>query len=146
MARYQRRISGPMLDRIDLFVDVPRVEYEKLTGPPSAAGSEDVRQRVETAREVQRARFDGSGIVANGEMGPVEVWNDCQVEEAARSLLQMAMIQLPLSARSFHRVLEVARPVADLAGSEQIMTEPPGRGAPVPTTYAGVSACGFRSD
>ncbi len=123
VSRYQRRISGPMLDRIDLFVDVPRVAYEKLTEPPSGTSSEDVRQRVATAREVQRARFNGSGIVANAEMGPVEVWNDCQVEDAARSLLKMAMTQLSLSARSFHRVLKVARTVADLAGSEAILTE-----------------------
>ncbi len=111
-----------MLDRIDIFVDVPRVAYEKLTEPPSAAGSEDVRLRVENAREVQRARFRDAGITANAEMGPVDVWNDCQVEDAARSLLQMAMTQLSLSARSFHRVLKVARTVADLAGSEQILT------------------------
>jgi magnesium chelatase family protein len=123
VSRYQRRISGPMLDRIDLFIDVPRVAYEKLTEPPSGTSSEDVRQRVATAREVQRARFKGAGIVANAEMGPVEVWNDCQVEDAARSLLQMAMTQLSLSARSFHRVLKVARTVADLAGSESILTE-----------------------
>ena len=123
VARYQRRISGPMLDRMDLFVDVPRVEYDKLVAPPSAESSVTVRERVTRAREVQRQRFGAdSGIATNAEMGPVEVWDHCQVDESATALLQMAMRQLHLSARGYHRVLKVARTIADLAGSERIET------------------------
>ena len=103
-------------------MNVPRLAYEKLTEPPSSVGSEDVRIRVENAGEDQHTRFRDVGIAANAGMGPVDVWNDCQVEDAARSLLQMAMTQLSSSARSFHRVLKVARTVADLADSQPILT------------------------
>jgi magnesium chelatase family protein len=122
VSRYQRRISGPLMDRIDIFVDVPRVEYEKLTGPPEAENSATVRQRIAAARQLQVKRFGDAGPIANAEMGPVEVWDYCQVEDAAKSLLQSAMNQLSLSARGFHRVLKVARTIADLAGSETICT------------------------
>jgi magnesium chelatase family protein len=120
--RYQRRISGPLMDRMDIFVDVPRVEYEKLVQPTSAEPSATVRERVAQARDVQRARFKERRLASNAEMGPVEVWEHCQVEDAARALLQLAMNQLNLSARGFHRVLKVARTIADLAGSGQIKT------------------------
>ncbi len=122
VSRYQKRISGPMLDRIDIFVDVPRVEYDKLIQPPGEHTSTSVRDRVAEVRERQRARFEDSGIKCNAEMGPVEVWEHCRVEEAAEALLRMAMDQLSLSARGFHRVLKVARTIADLAGAEQILT------------------------
>jgi magnesium chelatase family protein len=122
VTRYARRISGPMLDRMDLFVDVPRVEYDKLVAPPGEDSSESVRQRVQRARGLQQTRLGDSGINSNAEMGPVEVWEFCQVESAAKELLQMAMRQLSFSARSFHRVLKVARTIADLAGSETIET------------------------
>lgn len=122
VARYQRRISGPMLDRLDLFVDVPRVEYDKLVAPPCAESSATVRGRVTGARELQRNRFRDTGIATNAEMGPVEVWDFCQVDDSAMALLQMAMRQLHFSARGYHRVLKVARTVADLAGSKQIET------------------------
>ena len=122
ISRYQRRISGPLMDRIDIFVDVPRVEYEKLVKPPGAETSEIVRKRITAARELQHARFKKGGPVANAEMGPVEVWDHCGVEDSARSLLQMAMAQLRLSARGFHRVLKVARTIADLDAEEHILT------------------------
>ena len=124
VTRYQHRISGPLLDRIDIFVDVPRVEYEKLTGEATAETSGAVRERVEASRERQRLRFSESKLVCNAEMGPVEVRESCQrpLEEGAQSLLRMAMNQLSLSARSFHRVLKLARTIADLSGSEVIQT------------------------
>ncbi|HEU4759747.1 MAG TPA: YifB family Mg chelatase-like AAA ATPase [Dehalococcoidia bacterium] len=122
VTRYRHRISGPLLDRIDIFVDVPRVDYEKLTDGSHAEGSPDVRGRVENSRAVQRLRFSESRLRANAEMGPVEVREFCQryLDEAAKSLLRMAMDQLALSARAFHRVLKVARTVTDLAGAEVI--------------------------
>jgi magnesium chelatase family protein len=122
--RYQKRMSGPLLDRIDIFADVPRVEYEKLADEGVGEASEQVRQRVEKARARQQERFAGTRLVCNAEMTPVEVREYCQValEDGAKSLLRLAMNQLALSARSFHRVLKLARTVADLAGSEGITT------------------------
>ncbi len=122
ITRYQHRISGPLLDRIDIFVDVPRVEYEKLTEDVLAEPSAELRVRVEASRERQQLRFSESRLVCNADMGPVEVREFCQriLEDEAQSLLRMAMNQLSLSARAFHRVLKLARTVADLGGSEPI--------------------------
>jgi len=120
VSRYQGRISGPLLDRIDIYLDVPRVDYEKLadvrTGEPSAA----IRARVQAARERQRVRFRGKKLHANAEMGPAEVRDFCRTDDSAQGLLRMAMQQLRLSARAYHRVLKLARTIADLAGSETI--------------------------
>ena len=98
------------------------MEYEKLTGDALAEPSAEVRERVESCRQRQRLRFSESRLLCNAEMGPVEVREYCQryIDEAAQSLLRMAMNQLSLSARSFHRVLKVARTIADLAGAETI--------------------------
>ncbi|MBN4064168.1 YifB family Mg chelatase-like AAA ATPase [Dehalococcoides mccartyi] len=122
VSRYQRRISGPLLDRFDIFVDVPRVAYEKLVTPPSSENSDVVRERISRAIAVQRRRFGESGLVSNSDMGPVEVWDHCQVEDSAKSLMEMAMKQLSLSARGLHRVSKVARTIADLADSPDILT------------------------
>jgi magnesium chelatase family protein len=122
VSRYQRRISGPLLDRFDIFVDVPRVEYEKLITPPSSENSDVVRERISRAIAIQRRRFSDSALSSNSDMGPVEVWDHCKVEDSARSLMQMAMKQLSLSARGLHRVSKVARTIADLADSPDILT------------------------
>ncbi|MFA5054667.1 MAG: YifB family Mg chelatase-like AAA ATPase [Dehalococcoidia bacterium] len=115
ISRYQKRISGPLLDRIDMFVQVPRIEYEKLADDHKGESSELVRSRVEEAREIQRARFAGTRIVCNAEMSPSQVKLFCQVESEAQQLLKAAMQQMALSARAFHRVLKLARTIADLA-------------------------------
>lgn len=122
VSRYQKRISGPLLDRIDIFVEVPRVEYEKLASTTSGESSDTVRERVERTRAVQAERFAGSRLICNAEMTPMEVRRYCQsaLEEQAQSLLRLAMTQLGLSARAFHRVLKLARTIADMAGSERI--------------------------
>lgn len=122
VSRYQRRISGPLMDRMDIFVDVPRVEYEKLVQPSVAESSEVVRSRINTARSVQWARFKETGLNTNSDMGSTEVWNSCHLDSSAKSLLQLATTQLSLSARGFHRVLKVARTIADLAGADMIKT------------------------
>jgi magnesium chelatase family protein len=125
VSRYQRRISGPLLDRIDLFVDVPRVAYEKLAsavrGEPSAA----VAERVERARTVQHARFVAAGdspVRLNAEMTSAQVREFAQqrLGEGAGDVLRMAVQRLNLSARAFHRVLKLSRTIADLAESEII--------------------------
>ena len=120
VARYQKRISGPLMDRIDIFVEVPPVEYEKLVDEAEAEDSEAVRKRVEEAREVQAERFVHSAGRFNSEMGAAEVWKICNLDNAARSLLQTATNQLNLSARAFHRIVKVSRTIADLDGSETI--------------------------
>jgi magnesium chelatase family protein len=120
VTRYQHRLSGPLLDRIDIHLDVPRVDYEKLADVRLGEESRTIRARVGAARERQRARFRGKRIVANAEMGPAEVREFCRTDSAAQNLLRVAMQQLRLSARAYHRVLKLARTIADLAGSEQI--------------------------
>ena len=122
IARYQKRISGPLLDRIDIHVEVPRVEYEKLTGQQEGERSAAVRARVNGARAVQARRFAGTQpqITCNAEMGPAEVRAHCAVDAAAQPLLRAATQRLQLSARAFHRVLKLARTIADLAESETI--------------------------
>ena len=117
VTRYTRRISGPLLDRIDIFVEVPRIEYEKLADERVAEASEEVRARVEAARRVQRERWSGRGVACNADARAPDVRELCQVEPSARDLLRTAMRQLSLSARGFHRILKVARTVADLEGA-----------------------------
>ena len=120
VARYQKRISGPLLDRVDIFIEVPPVEYEKLVAEGTEDGSSQVRQRVEKAREIQRLRFGETSLASNADMGPEEVWRYCQTEDNATGLLQAAMKQLDLSARGYHRILKLSRTIADLAGSTTI--------------------------
>jgi magnesium chelatase family protein len=122
VSRYQKRISGPLLDRIDMFVEVPRVEYEKLAADDLAESSEKVRARVEAARSLQTERFKGTRFTCNADMTAVEVREFCKVEGAAQSLLAAAMKQFYLSARAFHRILKLARTIADLAGADVIGT------------------------
>ena len=124
VSRYQRKVSGPLLDRLDLFVDVPRVEYAELTGEPTGEHSETVRDRVIRARALQQQRLVGTPFVTNSDMGPSEVRRFCQdpLTDEAKPLLATATERLGLSARAFHRVLKVARTIADLDGSEEIDT------------------------
>jgi magnesium chelatase family protein len=122
VTRYQKRISGPLLDRIDIHVEVPRVDYDKLTNDRLGEPSEAIRARVERAREVQRRRFEGTEITCNADMGPGEVRKVCRLDDAGRSLVRAAMQQLQMSARAFHRILKLSRTIADLAGSEGIET------------------------
>ena len=111
-SRYIKRISGPLLDRVDLFVEVSRVEYEKLIEKSDAETSSSVRERIEASRVAQKRRFEGTGAITNSEMGPVEAWNFCQVDDSAKSLLQAAMKQMHLSARGFHCILKVSRTIS----------------------------------
>ncbi len=120
--RYQKRISGPLLDRIDIHIEVPRVDYEKLSGDRLGETSETIRARVEKGRERQRARFAGSRLQCNGDMGPAEVRQFCVIDDASKSLLRASMVQMQMSARAYHRILKLARTIADLAGSDKIET------------------------
>lgn len=120
IARYQKRISGPLLDRIDIHVEVPRVDYEKLADKRQVETSATIRTRVQEARDRQLHRFHGTKLACNAEMGPAEVRDFCQTDASGEKLLKAAMQQLHLSARAFHRVLKLSRSIADLAGSDTI--------------------------
>ena len=122
ISRYHKRISGPLLDRIDIFIDVPHVDYEKLTEIKPAEASQRVRERVKTAHEIQLERFSGTTLTCNAAMTPKEIKAFCILEAPAQSLLRTAMKQLHLTARSFHRVLKLSRTIADLENSEGIKT------------------------
>ncbi|WKZ37468.1 MAG: YifB family Mg chelatase-like AAA ATPase [Anaerolineales bacterium] len=125
VTKYQKRISGPILDRIDIHIEVPRVDYEKLSGDRLGETSETIRKRVQAARDIQNKRFSINGssdIVCNADMRIGEVRQFCQLQPEGQSLMRAAMSQLNLSARAYHRILKLARTIADLAGSEEIQS------------------------
>lgn len=121
ITRYQKRISGPLLDRIDIHIEVPRVEYDKLSDERLGEPSADIQARVEAARQRQRDRFADTDLACNADMGVAEVRQYCQLDDTGRSLMRTAMRQLQLTARAYHRVLKLARTIADLAGDEDIL-------------------------
>lgn len=121
IARYQGRLSGPLLDRIDLHVEVPRVEHDKLMSEERAEPSADIRARVEQARQRQRQRFAGrSGLYANADMGVSDIQNMCVLSPEARQLIEISVKRMQLSARAYHRVLKLSRTIADLEDSQRI--------------------------
>ncbi len=120
VTRYQKRLSGPVLDRIDLHLTVPRVDFQQLSSDPTGEDSSTIRTRVVRAREKQWGRFGSTGATCNAEMGLVELRTMCVLDAAANSLVRTAVDRLSLSARAYHRVLRVSRTIADLADSEQI--------------------------
>ncbi len=123
VTKYQKRISGPLLDRIDIHIEVPRVDYEKLSSDRLGESSESIRKRVQTARDIQNQRFSTStDIVCNADMRIGEVRQFCSLQPEGQSLMRAAMSQLNLSARAYHRILKLSRTIADLAGSEDIQS------------------------
>ena len=118
--KYQRKISGPILDRIDLHVEVPRIKFEKLNEAFPAEPSASVRERVQKARDVQKTRFDNSRIVNNSEMDSVSIKNFCQLNPGSLELMKNAVSRFHLSARAYYRIIKVARTIADLEESEEI--------------------------
>src|ERR1051325_5856273 len=120
---YLGRISGPLLDRIDLHVEVPQVKFREMTAARNGETSAEIRQRVVAARERQQALFKGSRITCNARMGTRELKNFCALDDSANELLKFAMSDLNLSARAYDRILKVARTIADLAGSEGVKSE-----------------------
>ncbi|MEX0600986.1 MAG: ATP-binding protein [Rhodothermales bacterium] len=122
--RYRRRISGPLMDRIDLHLDVSPVPFDELSSRAEAESSADVLRRVLAARELQRARFSGQAYVhCNAQMSMRLVRRYCTMDSACRALMKMAIQRLGLSARGYGRILKVARTVADLAGSAELRPE-----------------------
>ena len=123
VTKYQKRISGPMLDRIDIHIEVPRVDYEKLSGDRLGETSASIRKRVQAARDIQSLRFvDTPDIICNADMRVGEIRQFCKLQDEGQSLMRAAMTQHNLSARAYHRILKLARTIADLAGSEEIQS------------------------
>jgi magnesium chelatase family protein len=135
VTKYQKRISGPLLDRIDIHIEVPRVDYEKLSGDRVGESSESIRKRVQAARNIQLSRFTNSqsthhqstnsqstDIVCNADMRVGEIRQFCKVGDEGQRLMRAAMTQLNLSARAYHRILKLARTIGDLAGNEEIQS------------------------
>jgi magnesium chelatase family protein len=121
--RYRSRISGPLLDRIDIHLEVPSVAYGDLVGEHSEETSVAIRARVEQARAVQRTRFQGQrGVHANAHMTARDLRRHCRLSEPVESVLRQAVTRLGLSARAYHRVLKIARTIADLAGAVELTT------------------------
>ena len=121
--RYLGRVSGPLLDRIDLHVEVPAVRYRDLSDRRAGEPSEAIRGRVARAREVQRARFGGRADVhANAHMTARDLREHCAIGDGGEALLRTAITRLGLSARAYHRVLKIARTIADLDGGGDITT------------------------
>ena len=118
--RYQRKISGPIMDRIDLHVEVPRIKFEKLSEDITSENSKTIRDRVERAREVQKKRFTDSATITNSEMGSEEIKKFCTLNQPCLDLMRVAVSNLHLSARSYYRIIKVARTIADLSGNDTI--------------------------
>jgi magnesium chelatase family protein len=120
--RYVAKISGPLLDRIDIHIEVPAVQYKELRGGAAAEGSAEIRGRVMAARERQRTRFKkfGDKIYANAQMTTRQIRVHCELGPDAEKLLERAMQQQGLTARAHDRILKVARTIADLEGAENL--------------------------
>lgn len=118
--KYQKKISGPLLDRIDLCIEVPRIKFDKLSSEELEESSEDIQKRVEAARQIQKERFKGKDVISNSEMNSQIVKEFCPTDEETINLLKTAVSQFNLSARSYYKILKIARTIADLEGKENI--------------------------
>ena len=119
-----KRISGPLLDRIDIHIDVPAVKYSELSSKEKGEPSAAIRERIERARDVQSERFkDVKGLHTNAQMETKEIRNYCKIDESGDELLRTAINKLGLSARAYDRILKVGRTIADLEGSADIKPE-----------------------
>lgn len=118
------RISGPLLDRIDIHIEVPAVKFKELSSASKGEKSAEIRKRVVAARKIQLERFKGmKGIHNNSDMGSKEIKSFCEIEQESLDLLKMAMTRLGLSARAYDRILKVSRTIADLEGQEKILPQ-----------------------
>ena len=118
--RYMGKISGPLLDRIDIQIEVTPVKYQKLEGNTKQETSEEIKKRVNRARKIQQERYCEYGIYSNSELTPTLIEKYCKLDDNCRKLLQNAFEKLGLSARAYSRIIKVARTIADLDGKENI--------------------------
>jgi magnesium chelatase family protein len=120
--KYRNRISGPLLDRMDIHVEVPAVAYSELVNPPPAEASEAIRERVSKARQIQSQRFENLNIFANAQMKNRHIKKFCRIDDPSIQILQMAVDRLGLSARAYNRILKIARTIADLDNDPEILS------------------------
>ncbi len=118
--KYQKKISGPLIDRIDLHIEVPRIKFEKLSTDKLSESSKLIRERVEKARALQRERFKNKKIISNSEMSSQDTKDFCKIGEETLGILKTAISQFHLSARSYYKILKLARTIADLENKEKI--------------------------
>lgn len=118
--RYLGRISGPLLDRIDIHIEVPNVPFRELSDSSTGTGSSEMYEQVQTAREIQSGRFVNEPAMVNGKMSPKQIRKHCQLQPDAESLLRTAMDEMGLSARAHDKILRVSRTIADLDKSDRI--------------------------
>ena len=123
IASYRRKLSGPLIDRIDIFCWVPSLKYSDLISPDKEGQSQEIRKKVGRAREIQRERFKKEGILTNSEMKIPQIKKYCQIDSPSQNILKKYVDKGLLSARGYHRVLKVARTIADLEGREKILTD-----------------------
>jgi magnesium chelatase family protein len=123
IAHYMGKISGPLLDRIDIHIELPPIKYKELSDTKETESSAIIKTRVEKARVRQRERFKSEGIFYNSQMNTKLIKKYCILEEEAKELLKLAMTELGFSARAYDKILKVSRTIADLAGSENILAE-----------------------
>ena len=121
--KYLAKISGPLLDRIDIHLEVPSLNYQELTQKPKGEDSFSIRQRVEKTRAIQKTRYMKQGNISNAALAPKQIEKYCQVSCDAKELLKMAIYELGLSARAYDKVLKLGRTIADLAGEDLINAE-----------------------
>ena len=120
VAKYLGRLSGPLLDRIDLSVEMPQVPYRELNGEGCEESSETIRARVEQARQIQEERYRSEGIAFNSHLSPGQIKRYCTLGTKEKELLEQAYARFGLSIRAYHRILKTARTIADLDGAEKI--------------------------
>ena len=123
ISRYMGKISGPLLDRIDIQIEVTPVKYQKLEGDEMSETSEEIKKRVDKARKIQQNRYKEHGIFSNSELTPSLIEQYCKLDNNCKLLLQNAFEKLGLSARAHARILKVARTIADLDNKESIETK-----------------------
>ena len=120
--QYQARISGPLLDRIDIHIEVPSIRYKDLTGKSSGETSRIIKERIERARFIQKKRFDGQDMQINARMTDKQIKVHCTIDEDSQNLIEMAVEKLGLSARAYTKILKVARTIADIEVEEKIQS------------------------
>jgi len=121
--KYLSKISGPLLDRIDIHLEVPSLEYSDITSGSIAESSQNIKQRIQNARDIQLKRFKTKKIFCNAHMNHKQIQQDCSLDDESKKLLKMAMDELGFSARAHDKILKVSRTIADLSGEKNILPE-----------------------
>ncbi len=122
-AKYLSKVSGPLLDRLDIHIEVPQVDFQKLSDSKKSESSKDIKKRVDKARAIQNARFEGTGITCNAKMTPSMTRQFCVLDEKGKATLEKCFTAMDLSARAYDKILRIARTIADLDGSDSIELE-----------------------